>query len=69
MLLYAAGEGIMGVTRIPFDEEISYLKTVLNVPEGYEIPCYLALGYPAARQPQIRQHPVNADRKIHLNQW
>ncbi len=69
MLLAAAGEGIMGVTRIPFDEELSYLKSMLNVPEGYEIPCYLALGYPAARQPQIRQHPVDVDKKIHLNHW
>lgn len=69
MLLYAAGEGIMGVTRIPFDEEIGCLKTILNVPEGYEIPCYLALGYPAAKQPHISQHPVDTDKKIHLNQW
>jgi nitroreductase len=69
MLLTAVGEGIQGVTRIPFDEEIGYIKTVLNVPEGYEIPCYLALGYPAAKQPQIRQHPVDADSKIHLNRW
>ncbi len=69
MLLAAAGEGIMGVTRIPFDEELSYLKSMLNAPEGYEIPCYLALGYPAAIKPQIRQHPVDVDKKIHLNHW
>ena len=69
MLLYAAGEGIMGVTRIPFDEEVGYLKTVLNVPEGYEIPCYLALGYPASKQPEISQHHVDTDKKIHMNQW
>jgi nitroreductase len=69
MLLAAAGEGVMGVTRIPFDEELGCLKTILSIPEGYEIPCYLALGYPAAEQPQICQHPVDADKKIHLNQW
>jgi hypothetical protein len=59
----------MGVTRIPFDEEVGYLKTLLNVPEGYEIPCYLALGYPRANKPQISQHPVDVDKKIHLNRW
>lgn len=69
MLLAAASEGIQGVTRIPFDEEIEHLKSTLHVPEGYEIPCYLALGYPARHQPEIRQHPVDAEKKIHLNQW
>jgi nitroreductase len=69
MLLAAASEGIMGVTRIPFDEEVGCLKTMLNVPQGYEIPCYLALGYPVTKQPEIRQHPVDADKKIHLNKW
>ena len=69
MLLAAASEGIQGVTRIPFDEEAGFLKAALKVPEGYEIPCYLAMGYPALRQPVIRQHPVDIDGKIHLNHW
>ncbi len=69
MLLAAASEGIQGVTRIPFDEEMGHLKTVLNVPEEYEIPCYLALGYPKEKLPEIRQHPVDVDKKIHLDRW
>ena len=69
MLLAAASEGIQGVTRIPFDGEIGYLKETLNVPEGYEIPCYLSLGYPARQQPEIRQHPIDTDAKIHLDRW
>ncbi len=69
MLLAAAAEGIQGVTRIPFDNEIGYLKETLNVPEGYEIPCYLSLGYPAKDQPAFSQHPVCADAKIHFDRW
>ncbi len=69
MLLAAAAQGIQGVTRIPFDSEIGFLKETLNVPEGYEIPCYLSLGYPAAKQPEIRQHPVDVDAKIHFDRW
>ena len=69
MLLAAAAEGIQGVTRIPFDNEISYLKETLNVPEGYEIPCYLSLGYPAKDHPDFNQYPVSADAKIHYDRW
>ena len=69
MLLAAAGEGIQGVTRIPFTEEIKHLKTALNVKEGYEIACYLALGYPAGQQPAIRQYPVDVEKKMHFDRW
>ncbi len=69
MLLAAASEGIQGVTRIPFDEEARFLKAELNVPQGYEIPCCLALGYPGGQQAKIRQYAVNVDAKIHLDRW
>jgi nitroreductase len=69
MLLAAAGEGIQGVTRIPFDHEAIYLKELLKVPKEYEIPCCLALGYPAEKQPVIRQVAVNAREKMHMDCW
>lgn len=69
MLLAAASEGIQGVTRIPFDPEIAYLREALGIPSGYEIACYLALGYPAQDRPAIRQTPVSAKAKIHQNKW
>jgi nitroreductase len=69
MLLAAASEGILGVTRIPFDSEIAHLKATLGIPEGYEIACYLALGYPANEQPAIRQTPVDIKAKIHEDRW
>lgn len=55
ILVAAAAEGIMGVTRIPFDEERPRIRAVLGIPEGREIPCYLALGYP---EPGARTHSV-----------
>jgi nitroreductase len=69
ILVAAAAEGIFGVTRIPFEAERKSLKDLLHIPENYEIPCYLALGYPketAKRQPQYETH---LDEKIHLNAW
>jgi nitroreductase len=69
MLLAAAAEGIYGVTRIPFDQEIAHLKQTLSIPGDYEIACYLALGYPAKNRPALRQTPADARHKIHINRW
>ena len=69
MLIAAASEGIYGVTRIPFDEEIKYIKEVVNCPADYEIPCYLALGYPDNNASKIKQHSVKAEDRIHWNCW
>jgi len=67
ILLAAAAEGVYGVTRIPFEEERAQLKKILCVPEGFEIPCCLALGYPHEGASQIRQVAVDVDERIHLN--
>ncbi|MFT4005223.1 MAG: nitroreductase family protein [Lacrimispora sp.] len=69
MLLAAAAEGIFGVTRIPFEEETHHLKATLGIPDGYELPCYLALGYPAKELPPSRQIPIKTKDRIHLGHW
>jgi nitroreductase len=69
MLLAAATEGIFGVTRIPMDKESRHIKTVVNHPDGYIMPCYLALGYPAQDAVVVKQNQVSAKERIHLNVW
>lgn len=69
MLLAAAAEGIFGVVRIPFEEETHHLKATLGVPDGYEIPCYLALGYPAKELPATRQIQVDIKDRMHHGCW
>ena len=69
MLLAASAEGIQGVTRIPFEKEIGYLRDALHIPQKYSIPCYLALGYPADGKSKIRQIKVNAVDRIHFDRW
>lgn len=69
MLLAAAAEGIFGVTRIPFEAETHHLKETLGVPDGYEIPCYLALGYPAKELPATRQIEVDIEERMHHGRW
>jgi nitroreductase len=69
ILVAAANEGIFGVTRIPFENERRFLKKYFHLPIGYEVPCYLALGYPKKGTPRIQQFEVRLEEKIHLNEW
>jgi nitroreductase len=70
ILLAAVGEGIYGVTRIPFDKETKHLKNILHIPDDYAIPCYLALGYPDEEYNRLLpQHVIKAEDRIHLNKW
>jgi nitroreductase len=69
ILLAAAAEGIFGVTRIPAEAERKILKEYLNIPEGYEIPCYLALGYPAETAMRASQVEISINERIHTDGW
>jgi nitroreductase len=69
ILIAAASEGIFGVTRIPFEAERAHLHKVLQIPAEYEVPCYLALGYPAENARRALQIPVNVKDKLHYDRW
>lgn len=69
MLLAAASEGILGVTRIPMTEESEHIRTVIKHPENYVMPCYIALGYPAKNASLPRQKVIHAKDRIHINSW
>lgn len=69
MLLAAAAEGIFGVTRIPFPEEITHLRQTLGIPPDYEVACYLALGHPAPNAARPHQLAASAKERIRLEHW
>jgi nitroreductase len=69
ILVAAAAEGIFGVTRIPFEEERKTLKECLHIPINYEIPCYLALGYPAEGAQRARQVEIDPQTRLHTDDW
>lgn len=69
MLLAAASEGILGVTRIPMAEESEHIRVVVGHPENYVMPCYIALGYPAKNASIPTQKSFCAKDKIHINIW
>jgi nitroreductase len=69
ILIAAAAEGIFGVTRIPFEAERKTLRRMLKIPQFYETPCYLALGYPEETAKRLPQYQVNLEEKIHMDTW
>jgi nitroreductase len=69
ILIAAAAENIFGVTRIPGESERETLKQELNLPGGYEIPCLLALGYPAENGKRAQQYEIDSTEHIHTNCW
>ncbi|MGQ9778596.1 MAG: hypothetical protein ACUVRM_01790 [Bacillota bacterium] len=62
-------KGIFGVTRIPFAEESKHIKAVLDIPEDYEVACYLALGYPDKKAKLPKQHIIKVEERMHFNKW
>lgn len=69
ILIAAASEGILGVTRIPMSEESEHIQKVIGHPENYLMPCYVALGYPAKNAVIPSQKSINIQEKIHINKW
>lgn len=67
MLLAAVTEGVYGVTRIP--KSPGSIKKLLNIPDEYEIPCILALGYPKKGRKVLKQHKIEPENKIRFNNW
>ena len=69
ILLAAASEQILGVTRIPMKEELKYIKETLKHPDNYTMPCYIALGYPSKDAKLPVQKAINIEDRLHFNHW
>lgn len=67
ILLSAVEEGIFGVTYIPkYPEKI---KKLLKIPEKYDFPCILALGYPQPNAKVFRPDPFMIEERVYKNLW
>lgn len=63
ILLAAAAEGLGCAIRIPTGEEWKFAASQIGAPEGYIMPCYLALGYPADDAALPKQEPIDPLKK------
>jgi nitroreductase len=69
ILIAASSYNIQGVTRIPSEEERNHIKKVLNIHTEYELPCYIALGYPEEDNSVFKQVNIDITDHIHINSW
>lgn len=67
MLLAMTAEGIFGVMRIPHN--IDGIRSLLNIPNYYEIATIISFGYPADNAARCKQNPVNIDEHVHINKF
>ena len=69
MLVAATDFGIYGVVRIHMEDERRAIKSLLNIPDEYETPCFIALGYPAPGAHRAKQVDYDLQAKMHEDQW
>lgn len=66
IFLAATAEGLACSMRIPVGEEGGEVTAALGVPEGYMMPCYIGIGYPAENTPVIEQVNRNVKSTLHF---
>ncbi len=67
ILLAMAAEGLYGVTYIP--QNTDRIRQILGVPDDYEIPVLLPLGYPSEDAKRVPQKPVSLTEKLHYERF
>ncbi len=70
VLIASASEGILGVTKIvSTPEERDHIRATLGIPAEYEIPCYLAIGYPKDDAFVPEQIQVDIETRLYIDRW
>lgn len=69
ILLAATAEGLACSMRIPVGAEGEQVTSVLGVPEGYVMPCYIAIGHPAENAHVVEQIEKTVKDTLHLGKW
>lgn len=69
ILLAATAEGLHCALRIPIQGEEEYVRKTVHTPEGYRLPCYLAVGYAAPDAKIIQQQEILFKEHVHWENW
>ncbi len=69
LFLAATAEGYAATLRIPLGNEGDWSRHVLNYPEDYLMPCFIAIGKARADAPCLEQKEHPLDQVIHKNLW
>lgn len=69
IFLAAAAEGLACSMRIPVSDEGDKVAKAVGAPDGYRLPCYIGLGYPAGNAVVLEQVPYTVEEKTHFGKW
>ena len=69
IFLAATAEGLACSMRIPVGDEGLNAAKAVGAPENYLLPCYIGLGYPAEKLPDVEQVQYTAKQKMHFGKW
>lgn len=69
MFLAITAEGYASAFRIPLGAEGDWARNVLNFPEDYLMPCFIAVGKASANAFCVEQKEYSITERIHQNVW
>lgn len=69
IFLAATAEGLACSMRIPIGEEGEQVAKAVSAPQGYQMPCYIGIGYAADNAVELEQHIYTAKQKTHYGTW
>jgi nitroreductase len=69
IFLAATAEGYACTLRIPLGKEDIRAREVLNFPEDYRMPCFIAVGKPGDQAVHLEQKKYSLRERIHKNSW
>ena len=69
LFLAAAAEGLATSMRIPVGDEADQVAHAVGAPEGYLMPCYIGIGYPAQNAAVLEQVECTLEHKVHWGKW
>lgn len=69
MFLAITAEGYASVLRIPLGDEGDWARKVLNYPEDYLMPCFIAVGKESDTATHLKQKEYSISERIHKDAW
>lgn len=69
MFLAATAEGLGCTLRIPLGSEGEWSRKVLDYPQEYLMPCFIAIGKPKKDAVPVKQKEIDVTQRIHWNKW
>ena len=69
MFLAITAEGYSSALRIPLGNEGDWARKVLNFPDDYFMPCFIAVGKENTNASYVEQKEYAITKRIHKNVW